>query len=83
MNASEDDDETFEQAISQDVGESTQQSAASTTIPIGVCKGTVRDPCDGGVHCVAEFTTETGLLPVVPVLDPFEVELGCSTDEDG
>lgn len=82
VDGSQDDDETREHAIPQDVGESPQQSAASTTISIGGCKRTVRDPCDGSVHCVAELTTETRLLPFVPVLDPLQVELGGSTDED-
>jgi hypothetical protein len=43
----------------------------------------VRDPCDDSPDSVAEFMTEAGLLFVVPVLDSLQVELGCSTDEDG
>jgi hypothetical protein len=82
VNASQDDDEIREHAIPEDVRESPQQSATSTTIPIGVCKRAVCDPCDGSVHRVTELATETGLLPFVPVLGPLQVELGCSTDED-
>jgi len=82
VNAGQDDDETLEYPIPQDIGESPQQSAASTAIPIGICKRAVCDPCDGSVHCIAELTADTGLLLFVPVLDPLQVELGRSTDEE-
>ncbi|OGK76232.1 MAG: hypothetical protein A2050_17865 [Candidatus Rokubacteria bacterium GWA2_73_35] len=82
MNARQDDDETLEHSRPKGVGESPQQSTAGTTMPIGVCKRIVRDPCDDGVHRFAELITETRLLPVVPVPDSLQVELGSSTDED-
>jgi len=82
VNARQDHDETRERSIPKDVGESPQQSTAGTTIPIGVCKRIVRDPCDDSVHRFAELMTETRLLPVVPVLDSRQVELGRSTDEN-
>ena len=82
MNAGQDDDEALEHSVPNDVGESPQQSTAGTTIALWVCKRIVRDSCDDSVHRFTELMTETRLLRVVPVLDPLDVELGRSTDED-
>lgn len=53
-----------------------RRSAEASTDHAGIA------PCDGSVHCIAELTADTGLLLFVPVLDPLQVELGRSTDEE-
>lgn len=82
VNARQDDNQILKHSVPEDVGESAQQSTAGAAVPIGVCKRIVRDPGNDSVHRSEELMTETRSLPLVPVLDSLQVELGRSTEEN-
>jgi hypothetical protein len=79
MYAGKDDRGVALDAVPEDVGKPAKEDAAILPIELRIGPRILANPADGFVNRSAKLRAQTHFLPVVPIFNRHQVELGCPT----